>query len=82
MEFTKKLIAFRVFDVRHVANICRIIVNIFEEYYLINKLFTVSFDNTSVNTVSISDLKKICHPVFEGKFFHIRCVSHVLNLCV
>ena len=58
------------------------IVNIFEEYYLINKVFTVSFDNAYANTVSISDLKKICNPVFEGKFFHIRCAYHVLNLCV
>ena len=79
----KRLIAFRVFDIRHTAtNICRMIVNIFEEYYIINKVFTVSFDNASINTVSISDLKKICNPVFEGKFFHIKCACHVLNLCV
>ena len=58
------------------------IVNIFEEYYLINKVFTISSDNASVNTASISDLKKICHPAFEGKFFHIICACHVLNLCV
>ena len=79
----KRLIAFRVFDIRHTAtNICRMIVNIFEEYYIINKVFTVSFDNASANTASIFDLKKICNPVFEGKFFHIRCACHVLNLCV
>ena len=58
------------------------IVNIFEEFYLINKIFTVSFDNASINTASISDLKKICYPAFDGKFFHIRCACNVLNLCV
>ena len=58
------------------------IVNIFKEYYLINKVFTVSFDNASANTPSTFDLKKICNHVFEGKFFHIICACHVLNLCV
>ena len=58
------------------------IINIFKEFYLINKIFTVSFDNASANTASIFDLKKICNPVIDGKFFLIRCACHILNLCV
>ena len=31
---------------------------------------------------SISDLKTIYQPNVGGKFFHVRCACHVLNLCV
>ena len=32
--------------------------------------------------LQLSNLENICRPAFGGKFFHVRCVCHVLNLCV
>jgi len=79
----KCIIAFRVFDERHtIENIYKIISSILQEYYLGNKIFSIGFDNSFGNTVSIRELENICKPSFGSKFFHIRCSCHVLNLCV
>ena len=82
-KYKKELLHFQVFDDRHTAeNIFRIIQNILQEYSLVKKIFSIGFDNAAANTVSIVELKSICQPNFGGKFFHIRCICHVLNLCV
>ena len=79
----KRVLAFRVFDTKHAAiNICSLLKQILEEYHLVNKIFSIGFDNASANTASIPELEKICKPSFGGQFFHQRCACHVLNLCV
>ena len=79
----KRIIAFRVFDDPHTAhNIYLWLSTILHEYGLLHKVLTIGFDNASANTASINDLKVICQPNMGGKFFHIRCACHVLNLCV
>ena len=49
---------------------------------MLYKIFLISFDNARSNTASINDLIDICKPNLGGRFFHIRCACHVLNLCV
>lgn len=79
----KRILAYRCFDESHNAeNICRLIQQILQEYRLVNRIFSISFDNASANTASINELKRICQPNFGGRFFHVRCACHVLNLCV
>ena len=74
---------FGVFDDPHTArNIARIIYNILTEYRLVQRVFSISFDNASANTASISDLTTYCMPQIGEIFFHIRCAAHILNLCV
>lgn len=52
----------------------------------IDNVLTISVDNASSNDVTIDYLKKIfanwdkC--VLKGKWTHIRCVTHILNLVV
>ena len=79
----KRLLAYRVFDESHNAhNIAQLLCLILEEYGLTHKIFSISLDNASSNTACIDDLKFVCQPIIGGLFFHIRCVCHVLNLCV
>ena len=79
----KRIIAFRVFEDRHTAiNIYRLIRQVLEEYCLVEKVFSIGFDNAAANTASIEDLEKLCKPTFGGEFFHVRCACHVLNLSV
>ena len=79
----KRILAFRVFDGSHSAqNIYKLMKIIFEEYSIENKIFAISFDNATNNTVVIPHLINLCNPYFDGRFFHQRCVFHVLNLCV
>ena len=82
-NFTKTIIAYHCFDDAHSAqNICRIIHTILEEYRLVNRIFSISFDNVFADTASITELKNICQPNFGGRFFHVKCACHVLNLWV
>ena len=79
----KRVLAFRVFDESHTArNIARVILTILQEYRLVQRVFSIGFDNASANTASIQDLITYCKPQIGGKYFHIRCAAHILNLCV
>ncbi|XP_017640195.1 zinc finger BED domain-containing protein RICESLEEPER 2-like [Gossypium arboreum] len=52
----------------------------------IERVFTITVDNASANSVAIEYLrKKLNHQnvsVANGKFIHMRCVAHILNLIV
>ncbi|KZV15909.1 hypothetical protein F511_14548 [Dorcoceras hygrometricum] len=79
----KRLLAYRCFNDPHTAqNISHLMFLILEEYGLTSKIFSISFDNASANTCSIDELIRMCQPSIGGKFFHIRCTCHILNLCV
>jgi len=66
----KRVIAFRLFDEKHTAyNIYRLIKLILEEYALINKIFAISFDNVSANTISIPELEKVYNLYLRVNFF-------------
>jgi hypothetical protein len=79
----KRVLAYRVFDISHTAvNISNIIRTILEEYRLLRRVFSISFDNASNNTASIRELVSQCQPTLGTKYFHIRCACHILNLCV
>ena len=82
-SLNKRLIAFRDFPTPHTANaIAFLIIQVLNEYQLCNKVFSIAFDNATANTASISDLIDACSPIIDGKYFHQRCVCHILNLCV
>ena len=52
----------------------------------IEKLFTITVDNASTNDVAIGYLKKkFGHRggcILNGKYIHMRCVAHIVNLIV
>ncbi|KAG8491347.1 hypothetical protein CXB51_014524 [Gossypium anomalum] len=52
----------------------------------IDKLFTVTVDNVSSNDIAIGYLRKKFNPrgglVQNGKYLHIRCMAHIVNLIV
>ncbi|XP_052878729.1 zinc finger BED domain-containing protein RICESLEEPER 2-like [Gossypium arboreum] len=52
----------------------------------IDKLFTITVDNVSSNDVAIGYLRKKFNPrgglVQNGKYLHMRCMAHIVNLIV
>ncbi|PRQ31405.1 putative ribonuclease H-like domain-containing protein [Rosa chinensis] len=53
----------------------------------IERVLTVSVDNASANKVAIEYIRKKMltwkkKPVLEGKWLHVRCLAHILNLIV
>ena len=79
----KRIIGFKLFPFPHNShNLSQIILNVAKEYNIDSKIFSISFDNASENTAAIEILKRPFRPVLNGKLFHIRCVCHIINLCV
>ncbi|CAI9301032.1 unnamed protein product [Lactuca saligna] len=58
----------------------------FVEEWEIENVFTISVDNASANDVAIDFLKKSFQNsnkcLLNGKWMHIRCIAHILNLVV
>jgi hypothetical protein len=47
-----------------------------------NKVFSISFDNTSNNITSIDIFKRSLNSIINGAMFHQKCACHILNLVV
>ena len=79
----KRVLAYRCFDESHSAlNICRLIHNILEEYRLVHRIFSISFNNASANNACVNDLKNICQPNFGGQFFsYTMCLPYFKFMC-
>ena len=43
---------------------------------------SITLDNASNNTNAMRHLKEVMCPMFDSKFFRIRCICHILHLCV
>ena len=48
----------------------------------ISAAISISYDKESNITASIDDLIAFCQPRMGSTYFHVRCVCHILNLCV
>lgn len=79
----KRLIAFRQFDVEHTgSNISNMIHMVLQEYNLVEKTSSISFDNFIGDKTSLYALSQCCQSSVVGcEFFHIKCINHVLSLC-
>lgn len=81
-ELQRRLIAFRPFDVEHTAsNISNMTHTVLQEYNLVEKTSSISFDNFIADKTSLDALTQCCQSSVVGcKFFHIKCINHVLSL--
>jgi hypothetical protein len=58
------------------------------EWKVMDKVSHVTVDNASSNNVALARLAQILKdksrspPDLNGKFFHVRCASHIINLIV
>ena len=79
----KRIIGFRKFPHPHSAyNLSQLLFNVAKEYNIDSKIFSISLDNASENTAAIEYLKRYFRPILNGQLFHIRCVCHIINLCL
>ncbi|KAK9705574.1 hypothetical protein RND81_07G067300 [Saponaria officinalis] len=63
-----------------------LLLKLIREWGIENKVFSLTLDNASSNDKAQDYLKATLNGcgclLNEGKFFHVRCVAHVLNLVV
>ena len=66
--------------------ICDALKKCFVEWGIESKVWTVTVDNASYNDVALenlqNDLELINKLPLDGKFFHVRCCAHILNILV
>ncbi|KAK9931904.1 hypothetical protein M0R45_019158 [Rubus argutus] len=82
----KRVLNFCVIPNHQGNTIGKILENCLVEWSIEN-LLTVSVDNASANTVAIDYLRKKMmtwekKPIFAGKYMHVRCLAHIVNLIV
>jgi hypothetical protein len=88
LDFTKKKnLSFRTIDYPHTTQIIyQYIINVLHEYNLKrdleNKIFSISFDNTSNNIKSIDYFTHALNPIMDGRMFHQKYACHILTLVV
>ena len=63
-------------------NIFQCINGIFREFDIVDKVFSITFDNHTANTAAIEYFKRNLSTPHAGQFFHLRCVCHIINLVV
>ncbi|GJZ64399.1 zinc finger BED domain-containing protein RICESLEEPER 2-like protein [Tanacetum coccineum] len=82
-QMMKRVIAFEDFSVPHSGSaLAKTLRNVFVNFNLENKIMSITLDNASNNTSAIGKLKLKYEPPMEGRFYHSRCVAHIINLCV
>jgi hypothetical protein len=64
------------------SNITKMIIQTCFDYRILNKVISISLDNTTNNDSAMTILKNILNIMLDGILFHIRCICHILNLCV
>ena len=94
-ELKKSMIGFKLIEVSHNGiNIAEYIAGVLRDFGLLNKVFSVSLDNASANTITMLTLT----PMLDGylgfdvdpldaakKIYHVvhqRCACHIINLIV
>ncbi|KAG5548760.1 hypothetical protein RHGRI_014198 [Rhododendron griersonianum] len=83
----KKILNFRHVPPPHSGSIlAKRVIHLLKDWGIDKKIFTLTLDNAKYNDGLVDVLK--CHILLgnslscDGKFFHIRCGAHVLNLIV
>lgn len=71
-----------VFHLLTCLNLCDNLLQIFNDFGVVNKLLSISFDNAKQNTACIEILIRTLRPRFNSKLFHMQCVCHIFNLVV
>jgi hypothetical protein len=74
-------------DYPHTAQIIyQAIINVLYEYNLKrdleNKIFLISFDNTSKNIKSIDYFIRALNPIMDSTMFYQKCACHIISLTI
>ena len=62
--------------------ICERILNVIEEYDIVNRIISITFDNATSNTNAIKLIQKLVCSYTRGVLLYQRCACHIINLIV
>ncbi|KAJ8441089.1 hypothetical protein Cgig2_000350 [Carnegiea gigantea] len=80
----KRIIGFEVIEIEKNGYLLKnALMTVFTNFGIQNKILSLGVDNASSNTKCIDYMfESRCLDFLIKDFFHVRCVCHVLNLCV
>ncbi|GJT62330.1 zinc finger BED domain-containing protein RICESLEEPER 2-like protein [Tanacetum coccineum] len=82
-QMMKRVISFEEFPSPHTGtNLKYMLEKVFVMYGLKEKIMSITLDNASNNTSAMDKLKLKYNPPMGGRFYHSRCVAHIINLVV
>ena len=82
-KLKKKVLGFRIIYHPHDRpSIYESMTSVFREYNIQNKIFSITFDNTSNNTSVIDLFIRTLRGGPLNEIFRVRCVCHIINLIV
>ncbi|GJX81624.1 zinc finger BED domain-containing protein RICESLEEPER 2-like protein [Tanacetum coccineum] len=82
-QMMKRVISFEEFSSEHTGkNLKYMLEKVFVVYGLKDKILSITLDNASNNTSAMNKLRLKYNPPMGGRFYHSRCVAHIINLVV
>ncbi|GJZ98857.1 zinc finger BED domain-containing protein RICESLEEPER 2-like protein [Tanacetum coccineum] len=82
-QMMKRVISFEEFPSPHTGtNLKYMLEKVFVIYGLQEKIMSITLDNASNNTSAMEKLILKYNPPMAGRFYHSRCVAHIINLVV
>ncbi|GJV44925.1 zinc finger BED domain-containing protein RICESLEEPER 2 [Tanacetum coccineum] len=79
----KRVISFEEFPSPHTGGaLFKMLTKVLTNFNLEDKVMSITLDNASNNTSAMDKLKLKYDPPMGGRFYHSRCVAHIINLVV
>ncbi|GJU17663.1 zinc finger BED domain-containing protein RICESLEEPER 2-like protein [Tanacetum coccineum] len=82
-QMMKRVISFEEFPSPHTGGaLFKMLTKVLTNFNLEDKVMSITLDNASNNTSAMDKLKLKYDPPMGGRFYHSRCVAHIINLVV
>ncbi|GJX25933.1 zinc finger BED domain-containing protein RICESLEEPER 2-like protein [Tanacetum coccineum] len=82
-QMMKRVISFEEFPSPHTGGaLFKMLIKVLTNFNLEDKVMSITLDNASNNTSAMDKLKLKYDPPMGGRFYHSRCVAHIINLVV
>nr|GEU37388.1 hypothetical protein [Tanacetum cinerariifolium] len=82
-QIMTRVISFKEFSSSHTGHaLFKMLIKVLTNFNLKDNVMSITLDNAINNTSAMDKLKLKYDPPMRGRFYHSRCVAHIINLVV